>query len=188
MTANDTDISKKNKKDAILVNYNIHCGKVRLIDNGDVSVMRREDAQKTADERGLDLVQISFDAANHLAVCKILDYGKFKYEQSKKEKTAKKLARANAIEIKTVQFSITTDDADKNRLIEQAKEFLSKGDKVKLSIRFRSRREGQMVSFAKEVMKEILSNFNDVACLDSLPGVSGRELSCIIRPVKDNRR
>ena len=187
MTNTATD-NKKSKRDNTLVNYNIRCGKVRLIGDSTSAVMRREEAQQMAEERGLDLVQISFDTVNHLAVCKILDYGKFKYEQSKKEKNAKKLARANAIEVKTVQFSITTDDADKDRLVEQAKDFLSKGDKVKLSIRFRSRREGQMIDFAKDVMKGILSRFDGIACLDSLPSVSGRELSCIIKPIKDSRK
>lgn len=93
----------------------------------------------------------------------------------------KKMARANAIDTKTIQFSITTDDADRARLIQQAKDFLQKGDKVKLLIRFRNRREGQMTEYAKNIMKSILNEFSGIATLDGAPTASGKELSCTIR-------
>ena len=186
---NQQDNRQKSKRDVVLTNYSIRCAKVRVIsESGENQIMRREDAQQLAESKGLDLVQISFDTANHLGVCKIIDYGKFKYEQSKREKNAKKLARANAVELKTIQFSVATEDADKERLIAQAKEFLAKGDKVKLSIRFRNRREGQNIDYAKDIMKGILVEFDGIAALDSLPAVSGRELSCVIRAAKDQKK
>ena len=186
---NQTENKQKNKRDTFFTNYSIRCGKVRVIDESSpAKIMKKEDAIALAESKGLDLVQISFDTANHVAVCKILDYGKFKYEQSKREKNAKKLARANAIEIKTIQFSIATDDGDRQRLLAQAKEFLAEGDNVKLSIRFRNKREGQKIDYAKSVMRGILAEFEGLAVLDNVPGISGRELSCVIRPIKDSKK
>lgn len=146
--------------------------------------MKTKDAIADAESQGLDLVQIAYDKQNHRAVCKIIDYGKFKYEQLKRAKDAKRQARANAVDIKQVQFSITTEDADKERLIAQAKDFLAEGDKVRLVIRFRNRRESQKLDYANAVMKDLLSNFDGVAVLDSSPAVSGRELSCMLRGQK----
>lgn len=165
-----------------MTNYSIHSQMIRLIEDGAMpKVILRDDGIDYAKSRGLDLVQISYDKNAHIPVCKVLDYGKYKYEQSKREKDAKKQARANAVDVKTIQFSITTDDNDRDRLIAQAKSFLSKGDKVKLAIRFRNRRESANLSYAKDVMKSILNQFNALAVLDSNPALSGRELACVIR-------
>ena len=103
------------------------------------------------------------------------------YEQKKREKIAKKKARANVAELKTLQFSITTDDGDKSRIISHAKEFLAAGNKVKLSIKFRNRREMANINMAKDLMKAILGNFDGLAVLDSSPSLSGKELACILR-------
>ena len=135
--------NKSKTREVTFVNYNIRNPKVRVVD--DISkqqkVMDTHAAIALAQEKGLDLVEIAFDKANRMPICKIIDYGKWKYLQTKKQKDAKKTAKANAIELKTVQFSIATDDSDKARLVNQAKEFLAKGDKVKIAIRFRNRRE-----------------------------------------------
>lgn len=174
--------SRKPKREVTYVNYSIRGRTVRVIQDGCApKVMKTDEAISTAQSNGLDLVQVAYDAANHIPVCKILDYGKFKYEQSKREKEAKKAARANAVEVKQVQFSITTDDNDKTRLIEQAKGFLEAGDKVKLTIRFRNRRESANLNFAKDVMKSLLALLDGYADLDSAPALSGRELSCLLR-------
>lgn len=163
-------------------NYSIRSQMVRLIaEDAPPKTILRDSAISYAKEQGLDLVQISYDKNARLPVCKLLDYGKYKYEQSKREKNLKKQSRANAVDVKTVQFSITTDDNDRERLISQAKSFLSKGDKVKLTIRFRNRRESANLDYAKNVMKSILNQFNSLAVLDSNPALSGRELACIIR-------
>lgn len=184
---NNTDVKRNSKKAVTYINYNIRGMQVRLVEDNGQRVVSTREAIAQAEDQGLDLVQISYDKNSHMAVCKILDYGKWKYEQSKREKTAKKLARANEIELKTIQFSVATDDADKLRLINQAKEFLAEKDKVKLSIRFRTRRESANLDFARSVMKGILVQFEGLAELDSVPQLSGKEFSCIIRPFKATR-
>lgn len=182
---NQYTINKENNKQIkrdFMINYNIRSYQVRLIEDGQpAKILQRDIAINIAESRGLDLVQISFDKVERLPICKIIDYGKYKYEQAKKEKEAKKLAKANVSDIKTIQFSITTDDNDKTRLINQAKVFLSKGDKVKISIRFRNKRESTNLNFAKNIMLGILTNFETIAILDSNPALNGRELACILR-------
>ena len=157
-------LAVKPRPDKVLVNYNIRCAYVTVVGEPNGSrVMKASDAIAEAEARGLDLVQISFDKASHRGVCKIIDYGKFKYEQSKREKEAKKQSRANAAEVKTVQFSIMTDDADRDRQVEKAKMFIADGDVVKLTIRFRNRRESANLEYAKNVMRQLLSNFDGIA-------------------------
>lgn len=77
-----------------------------------------------------------------------------------------------------------TDDADRIRQIEKAKKFILDGDVVKLTIRFRNRRESANLEYAKDVMRQLLSNFDGIASLDSAPSISGRELSCMLRKAK----
>ena len=135
--------NKSKTREVTFVNYNIRNPKVRVVDDmsKQQKVMDTHAAIALAQEKGLDLVEIAFDKANRMPICKIIDYGKWKYLQTKKQKDAKKAAKANIIELKTVQFSVATDDSDKARLVNQAKEFLAEGDQVKIAIRFRNRRE-----------------------------------------------
>lgn len=181
---NSQNSSKKNnqKERTVRVNYSIKNTYSRVIEEGKAPIiMRTSEAIKYAESLDLDLVEIGYDKANNCSNCKICDYSKYIYEQKKREKEAKKQARANKVEIKSVQFSLTTDVADKERMINHAKEFLNEGDKVKLAIRFRNRREMTNIDLAKTLMKEILTSFNDLAMLDSTPTLNGKELSCIIR-------
>ena len=115
------------KREVTYVNYNIRNPKVRVIDESakQQKVMDTDAAIALAQGKGLDLVEKAFDKANRMPICKIIDYGKWKYMESKKQKDSKKTAKANAIELKTVQFSIATDDNDKARLVSQAKKFLA---------------------------------------------------------------
>lgn len=177
---------KKDTTQKVYKDYDIFPGKVRLVREGQQPiVIDRDAAIDLARQEGKNLVQIAYSKNDFpKAVCKILDYGKHLYEQKQREKQAKKQARANEAEVKTVQFSIMTDDNDKLRQISHAKEFLAEGEKVKLSIRFRNRCESAKLDYAKSVMKEILTHFDGIAALDSAPAVSGREMSCILRSVK----
>lgn len=177
------------KREVMYVNYNIHNPKVRLIDEiiGQQKVMDTHAAIALAQGKGLDLVEIAFDKANRMPICKIIDYGKWKYIESKKQKDAKKAAKANAVELKTVQFSIATDDNDKARLVSQAKAFLAEGDQVKIAIRFRNRRESQNMEFAKNVLRGIVMEFEGLAVLDQPPSVAGRLFSCTLRPMKKRK-
>lgn len=162
-------MENKNKtREVTYVNYNIRNPKVRVVDEAakQQKIMDTHAAIALAQGKGLDLVEIAFDKVNRMPICKIIDYGKWKYMESKKQKDAKKTAKANAVELKTVQFSIATDDNDKARLVSQAKEFLAEGDQVKIAIRFRNRRESQNMDFAKSVLRGIVTEFEGLAVLD----------------------
>ena len=170
------------KEKFVMTNYKIRNQYCRVIEDGKAPrIMKTSDAIAYAESLGLDLVEIGYDKVNACSNCKVLDYSKFMYEQKKREKIAKKKARANVAELKTLQFSITTDDGDKSRIISHAKEFLAAGNKVKLSIKFRNRREMANINMAKDLMKAILGNFDGLAVLDSSPSLSGKELACILR-------
>lgn len=174
---------QRSKRDrAIRTNWNIKSSSCRVIEAGKPpKIMPKNAAVEYAQSKGLDLIEIGFDKANGCANCKIADYSKYIYEQKKREKEVKKQARASKVNIKSVQMSLTTDTADRSRLIAHAKQFLAEGDKVKLSLRFRNRRESANLEYAKTVMKEMLNEFNGIAVLDSVPSLAGRELSCILR-------
>lgn len=175
--------SKSDKREKqVRTNYSIRSPYCRVIEEGTAPrILKTSEAIAYAESLGLDLVEIGYDKSNGCSNCKVIDYSKFMYEQKKREKQAKKQARANAVELKSLQFSLTTDSSDKQRIIEHAKAFLAEGDKVKLSIRFRNRRETSNLSMAKDQMKEILSNFDGLAILDSAPALNGKELACILR-------
>lgn len=163
-------------------NYSIRSSYCRIIENGKaLDIMKTLNAIEYAENLGQDLIEIGYDKVNNCSNCKLGDYSKYVYELKKKEKTAKKLARANAIDIKTVQMSLTTDVADKDRMVKHAIEFLNNGDKVKISLRFRNRRELENIDLAKDLMKEVLSKFDRIAVLDSNPSLNGKEMSCILR-------
>ena len=174
---------KKDTTQKVYKDYDIFPGKVRLVREGQQPiVIDRDAAIDLARQEGKNLVQIAYSKNDFpKTVCKILDYGKHLYEQKQREKQAKKQARANAAELKSLQFSLTTDEGDKSRIISHAKEFLAAGNKVKLSIKFRNRREMANINMAKDLMKAILGNFDGLAVLDSSPSLSGRELACILR-------
>ncbi len=185
----DNTQDKSKKREVTYINYNIRNPKVRIIDEvtKQQRVMDTNAAISLAQSKGLDLVEIAFDKSSRMPICKIIDYGKFKYMQSKKQKDAKKQARENAIELKTVQFSIATDENDKARLVKQAKEFLSEGDAVKIAIRFRNKRESQNMEYAKQVLKSIVVEFEGLAVLDQAPSVAGRLFSCTLKPLKKGK-
>lgn len=174
---------KKSDNKKYFENYQIKSFKVRLLDYNNGAVILKSEAQHIAETRGLDLVQISYDKNEKLPICKIMDYGKFKYEQSKKEKTQKKLQKAAMVEIKQIQISLTTEENDIKRLINHTKEFLERGDKVRLVLRFRNRRESKNLEFAKSVMLNFLNQLTDVATIDTKPVFSPKDISCIIKPI-----
>ena len=175
---------KQNKRQnkIVRVNYNIRNEYCRVIEEGgSPRIMKTSEAIKYAESKGLDLVEIGYDPANKCSNAKVIDYGKFCYENKRKEKLAKKQARENTPEVKSIQFSLTTDIADMERQINHAKQFLADGDKVKLSIRFRNRREGTNTDYTNGLMNDILSRFDGIGVLESKPSVNGREYSCILR-------
>ena len=137
--------------------------------------MPTKEAQKLADDAGLDLVKIAPTAKP--PVCKIVDYGKYRYEQARKEKEAKK--RQKTIEIKEIRLSPNIDTNDLNTKMNAARKFLSKGDKVKVTLRFRGREMAHMAS-SKHILDDFAENLADVATLEKAPKVEGRSMTMFL--------
>lgn len=185
MNKYDQKNSKKNRAPKVFCDYSIFQGKIRLVgEEGGPKVIDRDEAIAEAKSRGMNLVQIAYNKEDYpKAVCKIIDYGRFLYEQKKKEKNAAKQARAATADIKEVCFSIRIDDGDFNTKVKHIKEFLEAGDKVKLTVRL-LRRELRNADLAKDTMKKVLAELEGLAVLDSQPSANGTILSCIVRASK----
>lgn len=157
----------------LMINEQIRDKEVRVIgeDGEQLGIMSAKEALKLAKEAELDLIKIAPTAKP--PVCKIVDYGKYRYEQMRKEKEAKK--KQKTIDIKEIRFSPNIDTNDLKTKMNQARKFLSKGDKVKVSIRFRGRELAHM-----EIGTEILNNFaaqmEDVAIVEKPAKVEGRSM------------
>ena len=162
-----------------MVNGQIRDREVRLIGNDgkQLGIMSAREAQKLADEAGLDLVKISPKAKP--PVCKIIDYGKYKYEQTRKEKLAKK--KQKVIDIKEVRMSPNIDTNDLNTKINHARKFLQKGARVKVTLRFRGR-ELAHVNSSKVILDDFAKALEDVAAVDKKPKFEGRSTTMFLAP------
>ena len=162
-----------------MINGQIRDKEVRLIanDGEQLGVMSAREAQKLADEAGLDLVKISPKAKP--PVCKIIDYGKYKYEQTRKEKLAKK--KQKVIDVKEVRMSPNIDTNDLNTKINHAKKFLAKGARVKVTLRFRGR-ELAHVNASKYILDDFAKALEDVATIDKKPKFEGRSMTMFLAP------
>ena len=157
-----------------MINEQVRDREVRVISsNGEqLGIMSSKEAMKLArDEAGLDLVKIAPNAKP--PVCKIIDYGKYRYELARKEKEAKK--KQKTIDVKEVRLSPNIDKNDLNTKINQARKFLSKGDKVKVTLRFRGR-ELAHVNSSKVILEEFAEQLSDVAVVDKQPKFEGRSM------------
>lgn len=180
-----TNNKKSKSNNYIKYNERIRSSKCRIIEEGSASkIMETIDAIEYAKSKDLDLIEISFDKEQYCSICKIADYSKYVYEMKKKEKNAKKQARANKVETKTIQISLTIDKADLDRMINRAKEFLADGNKIKFTLRFHNRREMSNMEYAKTVIGNALSELEGFAVPDSNLALTGKELACVLRPIK----
>ena len=163
----------------LMINGQIRDKEVRLIanDGEQLGVMSAREAQKLADEAGLDLVKISPKAKP--PVCKIIDYGKYRYEQARKEKLAKK--KQKVIDVKEVRMSPNIDTNDLNTKINHAKKFLAKGARVKVTLRFRGR-ELAHVNASKYILDDFAKALEDVATIDKKPKFEGRSMTMFLAP------
>ena len=134
-----------------MINEQIRDREVRLIgaDGEQLGIVSSREAQKIADEAGLDLVKIAPNAKP--PVCKVIDYGKYRYEQARKEKDAKK--KQKTVELKEIRLSPNIEANDLNTKMNDAKKFLAKGNKVKITLRFRGREMAHM-NASKHILKE----------------------------------
>jgi translation initiation factor IF-3 len=161
------------------INEEILDKEVRLIgDEGEqLGIMSAQEALKIAYERELDLVKIA--PGSNPPVCKVMDYGKFRFEQTKKEKEAKKNQRV--IEIKEIRMSPGIGENDFNTKLKNGQKFLNDGDRVKVSVRFRGR-EMAHTEIGEELLKEFAARCADIATLDKNPKLEGRNMSMFLSP------
>ena len=137
--------------------------------------MSSEEALKHAEEQGYDLVKIAPNAVP--PVCRIMDYGKFRFEQTKKEKEAKK--NQHVIEIKEIRMSPHIDDNDFNTKVSAARKFLAQGNRVKVAVRFRGR-EMAHTEIGKEILEDFAKQCEDVAAMDKGAKLEGRMMSIFL--------
>jgi translation initiation factor IF-3 len=158
----------------LFINEQIRDKEVRVVgaDGEQLGVMSSRDAMQLAEEAGLDLVKIAPTAQP--PVCKIVDYGKFKYEQTRKDKEAKKKQRT--IEVKEIRLSPNIDSNDLNTKRSAARKFLSKGDKVKITLRFRGREMAHMGK-SKHILDEFAEALSDIAVIEKMPKIEGRTMT-----------
>lgn len=160
-----------------MINEQIRDREVRLIgENGEqLGIMSARDAYKRAQEAGLDLVKIAPTAKP--PVCKIIDYGKYRYEMARKEKEARKKQRI--IDVKEVRLSPNIDTNDLNTKVSAARKFISKGDKVKVTLRFRGREMAHMQN-SKYILDDFAEKLSDVAVVEKAPKVEGRSMTMFL--------
>jgi translation initiation factor IF-3 len=144
-----------------------------------VGILSREEALALADESGLDLVEIQPTADP--PVCRVMDYGKFKFELQKKANAAKK--KQKVVEIKELKFRPTTDDGDYNIKLRNLRRFLEEGDKVKVNIRFKGR-EMSHQELGLEMAKRIETDLADEVVIEQRPRLEGRQMIMMIAPKK----
>lgn len=161
------------------INHEIRLERIRLIDeNGEmIGIVTMREALRRADEANLDLVEISPNADP--PVCKILDYGKYKFEQQKKAAEARK--KQKTVEVKEIQLRPMIGDHDYDVKLKSAKRFIEGGDKVKVVLRFRGR-EMAHTEIGLELLRRMIADVGDLAKVDFEPKIDGRQVMMILAP------
>ena len=163
----------------LMINEQIRDKEVRLVgeDGEQLGIVSSKEALKMAEEAGLDLVKIAPTAKP--PVCKIVDYGKFRYEQIRKEKEAKK--KQKVVEVKEIRLSPNIDTNDLNTKMNAATKFLTKGDKVKITLRFRGREMAHMHK-SKYILEDFAKGLEELALVEKAPKVEGRSMTMFLAP------
>ncbi len=160
-----------------MINEQIRDKEIRLIgeDGEQLGIMSAKEAYKLAQEADLDLVKIAPNAKP--PVCKIIDYGKYRYELARKEKEAKK--KQKVIDIKEVRLSPNIEDNDLNTKANSARKFITKGDKVKVTLRFRGREMAHMAN-SKHILDDFAKMLEDIAVVEKPAKVEGRSMTMVL--------
>ena len=160
-----------------MINEQIRDREVRLIgpDGAQLGIVSAREAMAKAQEAGLDLVKIAPQAKP--PVCKIIDYGKYRYELARKEKEARK--KQKTIDVKEVRLSPNIDTNDLKTKVNAARKFLSKGDRVKVTLRFRGREMAHMSS-NRHVLDDFADLLSDIATVEKAPKVEGRSMTMFL--------
>lgn len=172
--------SPPSSKDEHRINERIRVPEVRLIDEkgNQIGIVRTDDALRMARDKNLDLMEVSPNSRP--PVCKICDYGKFKYEKKKKDHAAKK--KQVVIKTKEVQLRPTTEEHDLDYKFKNIRQFLEDGDKAKISIMFRGR-EMAYVDQGRKVLERLVDQMKDCSTVESPPKLEGKKLIVILAPV-----
>lgn len=160
-----------------MINEQIRDREVRVIgaDGTQLGIMSAREAYKLAQEAELDLVKIAPTAKP--PVCKIIDYGKYRYEMARKEKEARK--KQKTVEIKEVRLSPNIESNDLNTKINAARKFITKGDKVKVTLRFRGR-EMAHVQSSKHILDDFAEALAEIAVVEKAPKMEGRSMTMVL--------
>lgn len=161
------------------INEQIRDNEIRVIDDegGQLGVMSAREAQRIADEKNLDLVKIAPAATP--PVCRIMDYGKYRFEQAKRDKEAKK--NQHVVELKEIRLGLNTDIGDFNTKVRHATRFLEDGNKVKVSIRFRGRELGHP-EIGHDAMKRFAEACAEYANVEKPAKMEGRHMMMFLAP------
>ena len=172
-----------NKKNDLLINEQIRFNQVLVIGpHGEqVGVKNINDAMTLASYAGLDLVLMNPNGDP--PVCKVMDYNKFRYEKNKKEKEALKRQKANMSETKEFRLSSVIDVGDFETKLRQVTKYLQKGDKIKITIRFKGRQMAH-TELGEEVMNRFAERLSDIADLTDKPNLDGRTMTMLLTPKK----
>ena len=167
------------------INDEIRDKEVRVIsDNGEqLGIMPAAEALRVAEERDLDLVKIA--PGSNPPVCKIMDYGKYRFEQSKREKEAKK--NQHVIEVKEIRMSPSIGENDFNTKLKNGQKFLAGGDRLKVTVRFRGR-EMAHTNIGEQLLRDFAAKCADIANLDKQPKLEGRNMSIFLSPKPQNKK
>ena len=168
-----------NSRKELQINEQIRDSEVRVIDatGNQIGIMSARDAQALADQSGLDLIKISPNAKP--PVCRIADYGKYRFEQAKREKEARK--NQHVVDVKEVRLGLNTDVGDFNTKVNHAQRFIGQGDKVKVSIRFRGREMGHP-EIGLAAMKRFAEACAEFAVIEKPAKLEGRSMLMFLAP------
>lgn len=169
----------KKEKDGLRVNRDIRAPQIRVIDEEGamLGVMTVPEALRLAEDRGLDLLEIAPTATP--PTCKIMDYGKWKYENKKKQTAARK--KQVIVQIKEIQLRPRTDQHDLDTKMRHSREFLLEGDKVKVSMRFMGREMAHQEQGYK-LMSRVIATLSDIAVAESNPKMEGKQMFLLLAP------
>jgi translation initiation factor IF-3 len=149
------------------------------VDNEQIGVVRLGEARRMAEEKDVDLVEIAPTASP--PVCRLMDYGKFRYQEQKRANEAK--ARQKIVQVKEVKFRPATDEGDYAIKVRNIRSFLGEGDKVKITLRFRGREMAHQ-EFGVRLLERVRSDIEEIAQVESMPRMEGRQMVMMVAPRK----
>lgn len=172
-------VYKKDKTERIRVNERIRANSIRLIgeDGEQIGVTSVEEGLRLAEEEGLDLVEIAPNSTP--PVCRIMDYGKYKFEQSKRAKEAKK--HQHTVIVKEMKFRPKTEEHDYQFKLKHIQKFLADGNKAKITVRFRGR-EMAHTNLGRKILEKLIEDTQETASVEQQPKLEGRNMILVLAP------